>query len=782
MQMNSYDKFIDEQKEYFENSLYQPNDALWEDSAWLRTGVGSSWLLSRGKSSISFNSINRAKGLSNINISEDYQQFCKAMLVYSYRQANGKVSPQKLVAELLVLKRWFYSLKEITYDTHPTKLSTEILNHAYYLLKNNSSATNLPDHVGTFKRLQDVVNKYGFTSKKLEFEVDLKYINKQNRTQKARTTKELLEDKNIDENKINVEKLISIQTFINIASLKNLCQSEGEKILLNSLFLSIITGFRSTETIMLKKDCLIERPILDPQTNEPISINGKVQSMLGIRYYGAKGAGERIHWVEPSSITLVKSIIQNTLEITEEYRKHLNYLRQKNLKDFLPEVIDEMPDDLIELDDLIEHFFISKKQTRGRGGQRDAILSTFKNAQVKPDKVSPDGTGELKFYSKETLNKFIVSIANYDAEEPINKKFEFEGKLVNIPYEDLLFIVQHGSTTLSRSLINKTNITTLDNRVINNFLGTGNNKSVFEKYNLKDSDNQISKISSHIPRHNINTFLAIAEILDHLQAMLMGRVDIEQNKHYQHLSIKQISQNASLTSNSNQFRTSNELMAVSEEPMRSLKNNIKSPIDDVLEYGLMLFSNDKDLENNLKNNLHTFDNANEVSNFIEQSMGDGYFDDIAKAFNEIAPTEPDKAKELIDTHAYLHPLPFGSCMRNIAAHGCPKRLACQSGASCVNFTVTGRLGELENLRLTKDRLTDQAKSLADNSEFTLRIKKQIQNLEGFEQKIMVGYSNKTPVNIYSAIDTEHSQPKTLAELFSLEYEKIKANDEEESKC
>ncbi|MGP9506837.1 hypothetical protein ACT3R6_12330 [Psychrobacter sp. AOP7-C1-12] len=783
MQVINYNNFIDEQKRYFKNNLCKSNDASWEDASWLKNNTGSSWLLSRGNTSISFKWIDgRSKGLSTTEVSLDYQCFCKAMLVYSYRQANGKVSPQKLAAELLVLKRWYYSLKELTENTHPINISTETLNHAYFLLKQNSSAANLPDHVGTFKRLQDIVNKHGFTRKKLEFEIDLKYIGRQNRTPKAKLTKELLEDKDIDENQINAEKLISIQTFINIASLKNLCQSEGEKILLNSLLLSIVTGFRSTETIMLKKDCLIESPMLDPQTNEPISINGKIQYLLGIRYYGAKGAGERIHWVEPSSITLVKSIIQNTLEITEEYRKHLNYLRQKNLKDFLPEVIDEMPDDLIELDDLIEHFFISKKQTRGRGGQRDAILSTFKNAQVKPDKVSPDGTGELKFYSKETLNKFIVSIANYDAEEPINKKFEFEGKLVNIPYEDLLFIVQHGSTTLSRSLINKTNITTLDNRVINNFLGTGNNKSVFEKYNLKDSDNQISKISSHIPRHNINTFLAIAEILDHLQAMLMGRVDIEQNKHYQHLSIKQISQNASLTSNSNQFRTSNELMAVSEEPMRSLKNNIKSPIDDVLEYGLMLFSNDKDLENNLKNNLHTFDNANEVSNFIEQSMGDGYFDDIAKAFNEIAPTEPDKAKELIDTHAYLHPLPFGSCMRNIAAHGCPKRLACQSGASCVNFTVTGRLGELENLRLTKGRLTDQAKSLADNSEFTLRIKKQIQNLEGFEQKIMVGYSNKTPVNIYSAIDTEHSQPKTLAELFSLEYEKIKANDEEESKC
>ena len=252
MQLNNYNKFINEQKEYFKNSLYKSNDALWTDSFWLKTGVGSSWLLSRGKSSIRFDSINRVKGLSNTNISEDYQQFCKAMLVYSYRQANSKVSPSKLVAELLVLKRWFYSLKALTSDTNPEDLSTEILNHAYSLLKNNSSATNLPDHVGTFKRLQDIVNKYGFTTNKLEFEVNLKYAHKQNRTQKAGMTKELFKGLNIDERKIDAEKLISIQTFINIASLKNFCQSEGEKILLNSLFLSIVTGFRSTETIMLK--------------------------------------------------------------------------------------------------------------------------------------------------------------------------------------------------------------------------------------------------------------------------------------------------------------------------------------------------------------------------------------------------------------------------------------------------------------------------------------------------------------------------------------------------
>lgn len=92
------------------------------------------------------------------------------------------------------------------------------------------------------------------------------------------------------------------------------------------------------------------------------------------------------------------------------------------------------------------------------------------------------------------------------------------------------------------------------------------------------------------------------------------------------------------------------------------------------------------------------------------------------------------------------------------------------------------MGELENLKLTKNRLIEQAKNLADNSEFTLRIKEQVQNLERFEQKIMVSYSNKIPVNIYKAIDTELSQPRALAELFSLEYEKIKANNQEEGKC
>jgi hypothetical protein len=62
--------------------------------------------------------------------------------------------------------------------------------------------------------------------------------------------------------------------------------------------------------------------------------------------------------------------------------------------------------------------------------------------------------------------------------------------------------------------------------------------SVFSKYQLLEDDGHPTQLRTHIPRHNINTFRAIAEISDHLQAMLMGRVDITQNQHYQHLVLK----------------------------------------------------------------------------------------------------------------------------------------------------------------------------------------------------------------------------------------------------
>lgn len=359
MNLEKYKAFIEEQKIFFEENIKPKFKWLWSDPEWVGGTIGSGWLLSRsGKTHFSFQTVKRMKGIEDRSIDITYQEFIKAIMVLSYRKANTKTSPQKLYAEVLVLKRWYSELcKTNPENTHPCFLSTLILEKSFEILAENSSKTNLPDHAGTYHRLQEMLNHYGLTEQPLEFSQKYLYINRQNRTPNAKKTKALIDQLELDEDELNKEKLISIRTFLNIVSLISLCETNGEKILLNLLLLLIITGLRSTEALLLKTDALIKQPILDPITKEHITLDGIKQYTLGIQYHGAKGSGFRIHWVESLAVNLVEKIFQSVLELTKEYREYIKYLKSKNCTNFLPKVIDEIGADYIELDDLIGTVF-----------------------------------------------------------------------------------------------------------------------------------------------------------------------------------------------------------------------------------------------------------------------------------------------------------------------------------------------------------------------------------------------------------------------------------------
>ncbi|NUF85914.1 hypothetical protein HUN17_18185, partial [Acinetobacter seifertii] len=254
----------------------------------------------------------------------------------------------------------------------------------------------------TYKRLQELINHYGFTEQSLEFSKSFKYINRQNRTPNARKTKELIESVELDEDDLDKEKLISIRTFINIVSLISLCETVGEKIVLNLLLLLIVTGLRSTEAILLQTDCLIKKPILDPVTKEHLTLDGIKQYTLGIKYYGAKGAGHRIHWVEPLAANLVETIVNAVLELTEECRQHVSYLRSKQCRDFLPKTIDDIPTDYIEIDDLLDNCIHIRETSKGQSGRRDLLSSSLKNYKI--FKLEQVKYRKMKFYLKDEIN------------------------------------------------------------------------------------------------------------------------------------------------------------------------------------------------------------------------------------------------------------------------------------------------------------------------------------------------------------------------------------------
>lgn len=343
MKLTEYDVFILEQKNYFLEHLAPTFKEDWDSEVWIGGTKGSGWIQTRsGNSRFNFCEITKMKGLDPLNIDSTFQEFIKATLVLSYRKSNSKASPQKLYAEFLILKRWYYSLIQEfdEHSLHPCKLSTEILLNSFQILKENSQPNNLPDHAGTYQRLQELLNHYAFTNCPLGFSEKYLYLNRQNRTPNARKTKALIEQFELDDSQLDIEKLISIRTFLNIISLISLCKSDGEKLILNLLLLLIITGLRSTEAFLLRKRALIRKPIVDPVSKQQIEIDGIKQFTLGIKYHGAKGAGYRTHWVEPSATTLVESIFTTVIELTKSARTHIVYLRKKQLLNFLPETVD----------------------------------------------------------------------------------------------------------------------------------------------------------------------------------------------------------------------------------------------------------------------------------------------------------------------------------------------------------------------------------------------------------------------------------------------------------
>lgn len=329
-----FQAFIEEQKKWFEQHLSADFAQTWNDHIWVSGNQGSGWLRGNGRNTLRFDEMNRFKGIvEHLPIDKEYSQFMKAMLVVVYRQGNRSMSPAVAKATLMILKRWYHAMLYETGQTHPSYLSTVVIQRAMDLLSSVSSPSdpNTANYKGRCVSLQKLVNHFTFTLVKLQYNSDVKYTNKTNLTRKARETMALKQQAKLSDTTTDGEDaLITIRGFLNIVALIQRVESDAEKIALNCLLLLVITGFRSIEAFNLRQDALFKRQIDDPAICKRFQDKGLPDYFLGIRYVGVKGAGERTHWVEPLAVPLVESIFSTVKMLTAPIRSHLTYLRAKS--------------------------------------------------------------------------------------------------------------------------------------------------------------------------------------------------------------------------------------------------------------------------------------------------------------------------------------------------------------------------------------------------------------------------------------------------------------------
>jgi hypothetical protein len=404
-------------------------------------------------------------------------------------------------------------------------------------------------------------------------------------------------------------------------------------------------------------------------------------------------------------------------------------------------------------------------------------------------------------------------------------------------YEDLMFIMPEGAFGIDRDFVSLQSIVPLDEHSVEAWLGGSVNdrKSIFDHFNLFEDDGSRIKLKKHVPRHNINTFLAIAGVTDHIQAILMGRVDITQNRHYQHQAESQSYQTASLAMNMLEVAYDEGKKAIENENQLSLFDDDGRPapcsersapevqgpapiqtevsrrmsalakstmatkntgVANVKASTSMAIDPKLSVEHNLKQNMQTFgDTTAEVAHYMKGAISDNFLPELKAAHDRLVEQGmAEKAKELLERHAKLHPLGFGACTRDVARWGCPHAVKCQSGLPCGYFSLTGRLGEVEEvsrrLAIKQEEVNQLQKLAEDNSNFSLALEEQKEALvilEALEIEATKAQSAKKLVDIMS--DDQNNplaqimarlndqmligkSPRTLADLFFIEQKRL----------
>lgn len=794
---DNFDAFITEQRAYYEKNLNQTNTP-WSSNVWGKMDE-LGWLVSsQDFKGFNVSDIKRLTGYENISISSAFKDFIKAMCVAKYRRR--KCGAVALQAFCLGMKRCYSVMVETTAQIHPSHLTTSILETVD---KRNEELglSNLSDKALDLITIQDQINLHSFAISPLLFKNKRKSSNKANLSRKADKLKKEKDDLFKNDITRDTEKLITLDAFIHIAQLSNNVKPKMEKIGMKVLDILIVSGFRGTECITLLCDCLIERNLYDEKTGDILLKNGKPKIIYGLKYFAMKNAQTRIHWIEPKAYKVIKRALDEVKLITKPYREYIKNLRKTGVENLLPDTYGAE----LTIDELAENIVTVSECGRGMSGYRDRVVKALRNRGVLPLREKAKGRRRIFIYSRQDVEKAIRE--SLDREDILTVALRVNKQICHVNLEDLLFIAPKGALNIVQQFRFEHAITPLNQRDLMNFLGGGADKrvSIFKKYGVKEASGKVVSIPTHFPRHNINTFLDLCGVNDHVQAMAMGRTDIKQNLSYQHTSLletNRLEEKRAATSvqvddsisqrtlvNHEFYNDNSDEMSGQLDGFDALcdddifaefggKELILSPAENVLSNGVMMYSPAQSLEHNLHREWHSADNEELLVGFMTKAMDeDEFLGEMQDTYNHIKKNEgPVKAKEFITHNPHLHPVVNGDCTRDVAKSGCPHRLKCLSGKGCSYLMMTGRSGEYENLAILRNNLQlallEATKKFGSDPGYT----EHIQSLKNDLSQTTIALAEakmakekRITIQVFpegEKIQTGSSRPKTLIDLFA----------------
>lgn len=786
--------FISQHHAYFDEIISPQVTFIWDDNSWHTSAAHKGVFSGARRGHLEFSSFKRMTNIvmpgecvskQDLSITLDFSNFLKAMVVYLIKRKNHKTSLSALNRDLILMKR-IYARLIVNGHSAPMvhSISSDVIAQAMEALAfGTSNISTIADHQTAMRNICRHITVLGITLNPLDYEVTQKRSSTFS-TAKAKQAAEKFHNADYVESIEDEQaKVISINTFLNIIAARSMVTTVGEKVMLNMLLLLMVTGFRYGECERIRANALKRLEVEDKNTAELLESKGLKPYYLGIVYVGEKGAGTRTHWVEPLAIDLVEMIFNDTISLTKSLRTHIKQSRELNFESLLPNHLKSKSEVLLDdiVRDIIESFSASSKSSASY--TRDATKKFLDKVGVYPNRIMAVNRRRNHYYYStaainDALKKKVSDTNNLNHGFIYNFRDSKTGEQQSYNIEDLLFIIPEGSSSLNRALTFKILPVSIPIENIQRFIGNNNGISLFKKYNLVESDGTFPALTTHIPRHTINTFLAIAGISDHIQAAMMGRVDITQNSTYQHLAIEERALASVAVTNGTQL----DLFMPDDTEVTTLL----SPLDNIKQSAEIKLNPELTLENAIVQNTHTFTTKDDVSDFISDVFNSSGLDLMAGLSDAAAKLDAaDERKQILDRHADIYPLDFGSCMRKLAAWSCPYGMKCQEAAPCPYFTLLGRADDIKKLQskvnvttrqiaeleqlffsgtLTQDEFAEALEDLALKQSHLSRLQDMSLKLE----------DKKITIDLFKF--DNHDKPKTLANIFAIEHRKLELKE------
>lgn len=335
---------------------------------------------------------------------------------------------------------------------------------------------------------------------------------------------------------------------------------------------------RISELSYLKKDCLfIER---DAQGRE----------QLYILWYSAKNFGANRKLVPDSMSKTCKEAVKRVVEITQKTREYARWL-EENPESFPyhSDVPNKGLDTPLSVQEACDALMCSTKNRSPRAAFRLLLAGVVKNAKysVQVHKIAQellDGYDTSKG-KRHYVNGRLAKLEFHDTWEITLRKLNKMVRGIYLPryfpytdsrritkFQDALFCFRTGTLTAGTDVVQVKPfglVGSLVNVISQRLTGSIKNvKTIFERHGYKGM-----KVNSHAFRHFLNTASNRAGLSPELIARWSGRVDVSQNRVYNHMSPEEkVEEIESFTS---------PLVASSRKLLASLKTNAPITMKDL---------------------------------------------------------------------------------------------------------------------------------------------------------------------------------------------------------